>query len=58
MAKDETTTVLDATGVAAVRFMLERLSDRDVTKVFQTVEGQGAIGDLASDAMQDRNIDL
>ncbi len=58
MAKDETTTVLDANGVAAVCFMLERLSDRDVTEVFQTVEGQGAIGDLASDAMRDRNIDL
>jgi len=38
--------------------MLSKLDDHDVSVVFETVGGVGPIGDLAAEAMKDRNIDL
>ena len=58
MASDDTTTVLDGAGTSAVKLMLSKLDDHDVTVVFETVGGVGPIGDLAAEAMKDRNIDL
>lgn len=58
MVSDDTTTVLDEANKAAVRMMLEKLADHDVTEVYNAVGGQGPIGDLAADAMQAREIDL
>lgn len=58
MTSDDTTTVLDAANEAAVRMMLEKLTDHDVTVVYNTVGGIGPIGDLAAQAMKDREIDL
>jgi hypothetical protein len=58
MASDDTTTVLDEAGIGAVKLMLSKLDDHDVTVVFEMVGGVGTIGDLAAEAMNDRNIDL
>lgn len=58
MASDDTTTVLDEPATNAVRLMLSKLDDHEVTVVFEMVGGTGPIGDLASDAMKTRNIDL
>ena len=58
MASDDTTTVLHQANNAAVRMMLEKLIDHDVTEVYNAVGGQGPIGDLAADAMQAHEIDL
>ena len=58
MTSDDTTTVLDEANKAAVRMMLGKLTDHDVTGVYNLVGGQGPIGDLAADAMQAREIDL
>jgi len=58
MASDDTTTKLDEAGEQAVRLMLSKLKDHDVTVVFETVGGAGPIGDLAAEAMKNRNIDL
>ena len=58
MANDETKTVLDDTSAAAVRLMLDRLTDHDVAEVYETTSGQGPIADLAAEAMRARNIDL
>ena len=58
MTIDETTTVLDHVAAEAVRMMLSKMTDHDVTVVFQIVGGAGPIGDLAAEAMQIRNIDL
>ena len=58
MASDDTTTVLDKGATSAVKLMLLKLDDHDVTVVFEMVGGVGPIGDLAAEAMKDRNIDL
>ncbi len=58
MASDDTTTVLDEASADAVKTMLEMLDDHAVTSIFQMVGGVGPIGDLAAEAMKDRNIDL
>jgi len=58
MASNDATTVLDETGTSAVKLMLSKLDDHDVTVVFETVGGTGPIGDLAAEAMKGRNIDL
>ncbi len=58
MASDDTTTVLDEASTSAVKLMLSKLDDHDVTVVFETVGGVGPICDLAAEAMKDRNIDL
>ena len=58
MTSDDTTTVLDAANEAAVRMMLEKLTDHDVTVVYNNVGGIGPISDVAAQAMKDRNIDL
>jgi len=48
MASNDATTVLDETGTSAVKLMLSKLDDHDVTVVFETVGGTGPIGDLAA----------
>lgn len=58
MASDDTTMVLDDVSVAAVQMMLGKLGGHDVTQVYETVGGVGPIGDLAAQAMKDREIDL
>jgi len=58
IASDDTTTVLDEAGTGAVKLMLSKLDDHDVTVVFEMVGGVDPIGDLAAEAMKDRNIDL
>lgn len=58
MANDDTTTVLDEASAAAVRMMLCKLEDHDVTEVYRAVGGVHPIGDLAAQAMKDRPIDL
>jgi hypothetical protein len=58
MASDDTTTVPDEASTSAVKLMLPQLDDHDVTVVFEMVGGVGSIGDLAAEAMKDRNIDL
>ena len=58
MANDETKTVLDDASAAAVRLMLNKLADHDVTEVYEATSGQGPIADLAAEAMRARNIDL
>lgn len=58
MASDDTKTVLDEAGARAVALMLDKLEDHDVTVVYETVGGVGPIGDLAAEAMKNRNIDL
>lgn len=58
MAIEETTTALDEASSNAVRMMLSKLSEHDVTTVFEMVGGVGPIGDLAAEAMRDRNVDL
>ena len=58
MASNDATTVLDETGTSAVKLMLSKLDDHDVTVVFEMVGGTGPIGDLAAEAMKGRNIDL
>lgn len=58
MASDDTKTLLDEASAAAIRMMLAKLADHDVTEVYEAVGGTGPIGDLAAAAMRDRNIDL
>jgi hypothetical protein len=58
MASDDTKTVLDEANAAAIRVMLGKLGDHDVTEVYETVGCVGSIGDLAARAMEDRGIDL
>ncbi|MBB3349932.1 hypothetical protein [Sphingomonas sp. BK069] len=58
MASDDTTLVLDEAGASAVKLMLSKLDDHDVAAVFEMVGGEDPIGDLAAEAMKDRNIDL
>lgn len=58
MRDAETTIVLDDATANAIRLMLSKLDDHDVTTVFEMVGGTGPIGDLAAEAMNDRNIDL
>lgn len=52
MASDETMTTLDDASAAAVRLMLSKLTDHDVTQVYETTAGQGPIADLTADAMR------
>ena len=47
MANDETKTVLDDTSVAAVRLMLGKLADHDVSEVYEATVGRGPIADHA-----------
>lgn len=58
MARDDTTTMLVQAGEQAIRLMLSKLEDHDVTVVYDIVGGAGPIGDLAAEAMKDRDIDL
>ncbi len=58
MANDETKTVLDDMSVAAVRLMLDKLTDHDIAEIYEATSGQGPIADLAAEAMRARNIDL
>jgi len=58
MASDDTTTVLDEANAAAVRMMLGKLPDHDVSELYEAVGGIGPIADLAAQAMKDRSIDL
>lgn len=44
MASDDTTTVLDEAGTSAVKLMLSKLDDHDVTVVFEMVGGTGMPG--------------
>ena len=58
MASDDTKTVLDEASTEAVRMMLCKLGDHDVTEIYEAVSGVGPIGDLAAEVMKDRNVDL
>ncbi|MBW6532761.1 hypothetical protein KZ820_18615 [Sphingomonas sp. RRHST34] len=58
MTSAETTIVLDDATASAIRLMLSKLDEQDVAVVFEMVGGTGPIGDLAAEAMKDRNIDL
>jgi len=58
MASHETMTVLDEANTAAVRMMLSKLAEHEVTEVYETVGQVGPIADLAAEAMQERNIHL
>ena len=58
MASDVTKTVLGEADARAVALMLDKLEDHDVTVIYETVGGVGPIGDLAAEAMKNRNIDL
>lgn len=58
MASDDTMTVLAEADARAVALMLDKLEDHDVTVIYETVGGVGPIGDLAAEAMKNRNIDL
>ena len=58
MTDADTTIVLDDQSASAIRLMLSKLRDHDVAAVFEMVGGLGPIGDLAAEAMKDRNIDL
>lgn len=58
MASDDTTTVLDEANATVVRLMIGKLGEHDGTKVNDAVGGVGPIGDLAAEAMNDRNIDF
>lgn len=58
MASDDTKTVLGEADARAVALMLDKLEDHDVTVIYEKVGGVGPIGDLAAEAMKNRNIDL
>lgn len=58
MTDAETTIVLDDASANAIRLMLSKLGEHDVATVFEMVGGSGPIGDLAAEAMKDRNMDL
>lgn len=58
MASGDTKSVLTETDAHAVRLMLEKLSERDVTDVYDAAEAEGPIAELAAEAMETRNIDL
>lgn len=50
--------MLDDPSAVAVRLMLDKLADHDITEVYEATGGQGLIADLAAEAMQTRNVDL
>ncbi|WP_298810385.1 hypothetical protein [uncultured Sphingomonas sp.] len=50
--------MLDDASANAIRLMLSKLEEHDVAAVFEMVGGTGPIGDLAAEAMKDRNMDL
>lgn len=58
MVSGETMTALDDASAAAVRLMLDKLANHDVTAVYETMSGQGPIVDLAAEAMRARHLDL
>lgn len=58
MTSAKTTIVLDDASASAIRLMLSTLDYHDVAVVFEMVGGVGPIGDLTTEAMKDRNIDL
>lgn len=58
MPNVEATIVLDDASTNAIRLMLSKLEEHDVAAVFEMVGGTGPIGDLAAEAMKDRNMDL
>ncbi|MBB3349521.1 hypothetical protein [Sphingomonas sp. BK069] len=58
MTGAETTIVPDDASASAIRLILSKLNEHDVAAVFEMVGGTGPIGDLAAEAMKDRNIDL
>ena len=58
MASHETMTVLNEANTVAVRMMLSKLAEHEVTEVYETIGQVGLIADLAAGAMQERNIDL
>jgi len=57
-ANDATKTVLDDASAAAGWLMLDKFANYDVGEVCEATSRQGAIADLAAEAMRARNIDL
>ena len=57
MVSDDTTTVLDETNTATVRFMVEKLDDKDVIEVFNLTGGLGPVANLAAEQMESRELD-
>ncbi len=58
MAVDEVKTVLNQRNEKAVAWMIGKLTDQEVTELYQMVSGMGPIADLATDAMNTRKIDV
>ena len=48
---------LDEENAAAVRLMVERLSDNEVIEIYNLTGGAGVVADLAADQMERRNLD-
>lgn len=57
MAEGETKMTLDEENAAAVRLMVERLSDNEVIEIYNLTGGAGVVADLAADQMERRNLD-